>query len=82
MGIILALLLFSFIVFDFYKVNNIKITQGSLKLLAVTFTKTIDGTYKVVLDSETNQAVEFFYEVDKNDNVYFNEKSFDINSIF
>ena len=67
----------------FYKVNNIKITRGSLKLLAVTFTKKIDGTYKVVLDSETNQAVEFFYSIDKNNNVYFNAKSFrNINSFF
>lgn len=66
----------------FYRPDNFKVYSGTIKLLAVTFAKTTDGTYKVVLDSETNQAVEFFYEVDKNGNVYFNEKSFDINSIF
>ena len=66
----------------FYRPDNYKVYSGTIKVLAVTFAKTTDGTYKVVLDRETNQAVEFFYEVDKNDNVYFNEKSFDINSIF
>ena len=49
----------------FYKVNNIKITQGSLKLLAVTFTKKIDGCYWNVVGFPCNSFCKHLLEVAK-----------------
>ena len=49
----------------FYKVNNIKITQGSLKLLAVTFTKKIDGCYWNVVGFPCNNFCKHMLEVAK-----------------